>query len=310
MLAHIKLSKIVSDAQCRIIFIYTVLVLGIFSLPGLSSGYSRDHDGDRVVAHLRRTPITVYTYRPKGCEVSALLFVFHGIDRDPLSYRNSAREFADQSCMIVFAPHLDEERFPAWKYQRGGVIRGQHVQPRDQWTVALVPDLIRWARFREGKPKIPYYLFGHSAGAQFLSRVAAFYPPLDALKIVIANPSTYVLPSTSEAAPYGLGGVFSPAEEEERLKAYLELPITIYLGKNDTGDKNLLKSPTAVRQGATRLERGYFTFNLAKSTALAKGWDLRWRLVVAKGVGHSAKEMLGADTVAEAFSLEDSDMAR
>jgi hypothetical protein len=39
-----------------------------------------------------------------------------------------------------------------------------------------------------------YALFGHSAGAQCLSRFAAFTHS-DAFRIVLANPSTYVWPS-------------------------------------------------------------------------------------------------------------------
>ena len=55
------------------------------------------------------------------------------------------------------------------------------VAPRDEWTVDMVPELVSWARRREGRLDAPYYLFGHSAGGQFLSRVAAFAPPSDAV---------------------------------------------------------------------------------------------------------------------------------
>ncbi|MGU7769232.1 hypothetical protein ACV229_03495 [Burkholderia sp. MR1-5-21] len=45
-------------------------------------------------------------------------------------------------------------------------------------------------------------LLGHSAGAQFLDRVAASGAP-DAARIVIANSSTCVMPSTAEAERRG-----------------------------------------------------------------------------------------------------------
>jgi pimeloyl-ACP methyl ester carboxylesterase len=211
--------------------------------------------------------------------------------------------------MVVFAPLFDKDRFPSWRYQRGGIIRDQRLLPRDQWTVAMVSDLVAWARTMTGNPKAPYYLFGHSAGAQFLSRVAAFQPPPDAMRIVIANPSTYVLPTTKELAPYGLGGVFDPAEGERRLKAYLELPITIYLGEEDTGDEDLAQTASAMGQGANRLERGQFTFDSAQSMARAKGWNFGWRLVTAPDVGHTARGMLGSDKVMEVFDLKETEMA-
>jgi pimeloyl-ACP methyl ester carboxylesterase len=154
-------------------------------------------------------------------------------------------------------------------------------------------------------PSAPYYLFGHSAGGQFLSRVAAFDPPRDAARIVIANPSTYVLPSTSEPVPFGLGRVFGPAEGERQLSIYLDLPITIYLGDDDTGDEDLSQSPEAARQGGNRLERGQFVFDSAKSMAQANGWSFRWRMVAASDVGHTARGMLQADEVIKAFGLDE-----
>jgi hypothetical protein len=144
-------------------------------------------------------------------------------------------------------------------------------------------------------------LFGHSAGAQFLSRVAAFGLPKDAKRIVIANPSTYVLPSIEEPSPFGSRGVFNEVEGEKQLRAYLELPITIYLGENDTGDKNLVQTRSAMRQGHDRLERGHFAFDMAKSVAQAKGWNFGWRMVTVDGVGHSSQRMLRADEATEAL---------
>lgn len=50
---------------------------------------------------------------------------------------------------------------------------------------------------------------------------------------MIANPSTWVLPSLSEGAPYGFGGLGTNAEERDALRDYLALPITVYLGSED-----------------------------------------------------------------------------
>lgn len=288
-----------------IVLAYIALLITLAIGLSAAVGYARDRDTDKVVANLRGYSITVYTYRPTGCSDPALLFVFHGLGRNAASYRNSARKFADQECLVVFAPLFDKDRFPSWRYQRGGIVYDERLLPREQWTTSLVGDLIAWARQTENMPHAPYYLFGHSAGAQFLSRVAAFQPPPDASRIVIANPSTYVLPSTKEPVPYGLGGMYSPEEGEKRLKAYLELPITIYLGEDDTGDEDLAQTATAMRQGENRLERGELTFESAKSLAQAKGWDFRWRLVTAPGVGHTARGMLGTDNLTEVFDLKE-----
>jgi dienelactone hydrolase len=287
MIALTRALRAACAVRRRLIAICAILLFGPVSSFGVPDGVARDLGSGKVTAYLRGVPITVYTYRPSGCSDPALLFVFHGIGRNPASYERSARSLADQKCMIVFAPLFDKERFPTWRYQRGGIMKDGKLIPREEWTVWMVTDLVTWARLEERRFNAPYYLFGHSAGGQFLSRVAAFSLPKDATRIVIANPSTYVLPSTDERAPYGLGGVFSSAEAERQLRAYLQLPITVYLGEGDTGDEQLSQSTAATRQGDNRLERGEAAFEMASSIAKTKGWEFRWRMVKVPDVGHS-----------------------
>jgi len=203
-------------------------------------------------------------------------------------------DLADKMCLIVYAPLFDKKRFPGWRYNRGGIVRDGRVLPQTEWTVGYVRDLLQWARLREHRPGAPYYLFGHSAGGQFLSRVAAFGLPADARRIVIANPSTYVLPSLDEDAPYGLGNAFDKLSGEKQLREYLKLPLTVYLGDEDTGDKDLTQNGPAMRQGENRLERGENFFELGRSVAKENGWVFGWRLVKARSVGHSARKMLSA----------------
>ncbi|MBZ9661142.1 hypothetical protein LB523_19030 [Mesorhizobium sp. ESP-6-4] len=264
--------------------------------------------GGTTTATINGTKLTVYTYHPKYCSNPSLLFVFHGLSRTASSYRDYAEPLADRNCLIVLAPLFDLERFPSWSYQRGGIVNNGTIQPRDRWTVWYVKGLVSWARAKEGLPNAQYYLFGHSAGGQFASRVAAFALP-DAKRSVVANPSSYVLPSLSEAVAYGLGCVssgcvYSPDQANQELKAYLALPLTIYLGEDDTGDAELGESAAAMRQGSTRLERGEFTFELAQAVATANGWPLNWRLVILPGVGHSASDLLKSDQADQAFGFK------
>ncbi len=244
--------------------------------------------------------LQVLTYRPWGCAAPSLLFVFHGNSRAVGSYLNSAKPFADRACFIIYAPLFDDDRFPNWSYHRGGLVRDGEVRPQEEWTVEMADDLVEWARRREGS-NVPTYLFGHSAGGQFLARVAAYALPRGLSRIVIANSSTYVLPEETEAIPYGFGHLPEPLNVHAMIRDYLAAPITIYLGDEDTGSKMLTMTDAAVRQGENRLLRGRHVFDLASKIARDNGWIFGWTLVEAAGVGHSGRGMLGAEEMFEAL---------
>lgn len=86
------------------------------------------------------------------------------------------------------------------------------------------------------------------------------------------------------------------------LRAYLGRPITLLLGDEDTGSKNLADNDAAMQQGGARLERGRKTFAAAQAAARAHGWAFGWRLVEVPGVGHSACSMLGRDEATTVLS--------
>ncbi len=145
---------------------------------------------------------------------------------------------------------------------------------------------------------MPFVLLGHSAGAQFLNRVAAFVPT-GAAGIIIANPSTWVLPSISIAAPYGFGGTAS--DTDDAVRAYLAQPITVLLGTADTGTKELAMSPSAMAQGPNRHARGLHMVRMAQDVANSHGWRLGWRLAEVPGVAHDATAMFNSAQALEAI---------
>lgn len=245
-------------------------------------------------------PIRVHIYRPKRCATAPgpLLLVFAGYERNAEDYVRRARRIARERCMTVFAPELDVERFPRARYQRAGVSRKASGSDADACMGELLRGLQDWARGRVGRADARFVLFGHSAGAQMLSRIAAYCPLPDTTRIVIANPSSHVAPSLIEPAPFGFASVLDVKEREAGLARYLAQPITIYLGEADTGDDRLDRSRGAQRQGGTRLERGRNIYAAAQAMATARGWPFRWRLVIAPGVGHSSRDMLRAPEMA------------
>src|SRR5499433_3880427 len=248
----------------------------------------------RQVIDINGTPMVVFAYRPAGCSDPALLLVFHGIARNARTYRDDARALADRLCLLVIAPVFDKRAFPTWRYQRGGIVKEGVVQDAREWSGTQVLDLVAWA-------PLAYSLLGHSAGAQFLDRLAAFVPT-EARRIVIANAGSYVFPSLEVGAPYGLGKVYSGTDGEAALRRYLEQPLTIYLGQGDTRDDARNDYPEALAQGASRYQCGLNVFNAAKTLAQARGWTVNWGLVELPGVGQNARKMFSAPQASEALS--------
>jgi poly(3-hydroxybutyrate) depolymerase len=234
------------------------------------------------------TQLLVSTYRAAKCRDPSLLLAFHGSERSSKLARDATRHFADRHCLIVLAPYFDEERFPLWRYNWGGVINGGEAQEPGTWTGNLALELVEWARRAEGR-NVTYAMIGHSAGAQYLCRLAA-YVPNQARRIILANPGAYVLPRLDVSAPYGFGKLYSPGDGEEAMKRYLAQPLIIMLGEKDT-EPDPRDGEGAKSQGSNRLERGINAFSAGRQVAEARGWPFNWRLIRIPGVGHSSKDM-------------------
>lgn len=249
--------------------------------------------GDQIAA-LPAVSLKVATYKPDKCSIRLLVLVFHGTDRNADTYRDSVLRFARQTCAIVVAPEFDFHHFSKDDYQYGGVkMSGGRFVELGARPVDVVASLVKWSENAVGRSGLPYLLMGHSAGAQYLSRVAA-YATTGAKRIVIANPSTWVMPSTTIAVPFGFGGIRPPQDAEQALRSYLAQPVIVALGKLDTGDEGLENSIDGKLQGPYRYARGQSAFASAKAAAAAHGWPFNWTLVEVEGVGHNPVKMFNA----------------
>lgn len=264
---------------------------------------TREAGSMRDVAMIGDEPIVIHAYRPRACPERALLFVFPGYERNAGEYLRRARRVARSHGLTVFAPELDRERFPRARYQRAGVSAAAAEVDAERCMGLFVRRLVAWGRERQGRPDAPYLLFGHSAGAQMLVRVAAYCPLEAPARIVVANPSAYVAASLIDPRPYGFAGRGDLSAREDQLRAYVAQPLSIYLGTDDTGTELLDDSLHAQRQGPNRLERGRAVFDQAHRLAATRGWSFGWRLVLAPGVGHSSRGMLRAPQLDQAIAI-------
>lgn len=254
-------------------------------------------NGNQYV-QIKDVSFQVFTYKPL-CTVKEILIVFHGSGRNSDKYRKNARKIADKHCMVIVAPVFEKDIFPKWRYQFGGIFHKGKQQPLSSWGLNYVDALIAWVRQEEGG-NLPVSLIGHSAGGQFLSRLTAF-SNIQAHKIIIANPSTYVWPDLTIKAPFGLGNVYSESQGNRALENYLKASVVIILGEEDTGSDGRDNSVNAVKQGLTRYERGKNVFAAAQEVSRRNGYVLNWKLITLKGVGHSSRKVFQSSEVINLF---------
>ncbi len=249
-------------------------------------------------------PITLFTYKPPTYRAGPLLVVCHGVGRNAEEYRNFAITMAERFGAIVVAPLFDTRRFPSVRYQRGGLMDQQgQAQPPERWTYAAIPRIVAHVRALERKAAdaLPYYLIGHSAGGQFLVRLAAFMPG-EPVRIVAANPGSHLLPTRDQDFGYGFGGLPPELSSDEVMRRYLAAPLTFYLGTGDiTPEHSFDASAAGMKQGPNRLERGRACFAAAEKLARERNWAFNWRKVETPGIGHEAAFMFAAKEVEAAL---------
>ncbi|HEV7259747.1 MAG TPA: hypothetical protein VGN82_18340 [Bosea sp. (in: a-proteobacteria)] len=241
--------------------------------------------------------INVETYVPAACAAKPcpLVVSLHGLNRNAEAARDNWGEAAERYGLLVAAPHFDKERFPTRLFQQGGV-RGE--PDRTRWVYSIIERFFDRALKSGRVSGTSYVLFGHSAGAQFVHRMALLLPEARYSTAVSANAGYYTLPVWREGAgglayPYSLEG--TPATEAT-LKAAFAKPLWVMLGDQDIDPDHpqLNKSRGAQAQGANRLARGEHFMVVAVGEAKRLGAESRWREIVVPGVAHQSRQMANA----------------
>jgi poly(3-hydroxybutyrate) depolymerase len=246
--------------------------------------------------------LTVFTYKPPGYHGGPLLLVFHGMTRTAENYLKYAMPLADKRKLLVVAPLFDGDHYPGKIYNYGGVKVDGKFLSREEWIYQRVPEILDAVRKREGQANLPYYMIGHSAGAQFVMRYAALMPA-GAVRMVAANPGSDLFPRRDWDFGYGFGGLPGDCSNDAAMQRYLATPFTLYLGQADIDPQHpeLDRSEAAEREGKFRLERGRTCFDYAKKLAEEKGWKFNWRKVEVPAIAHSGRQMLQAKEAEEAL---------
>ncbi|QEH97392.1 hypothetical protein FXF46_14870 [Gluconobacter thailandicus] len=234
-------------------------------------------------------------FRPPDCQLRAILLVMAAKDRDSQSYRDDSVPLANAVCGVVFSPTFSEKQFPTWQYQRGGFPVRNNELP----AATLIKPMEQWAWQETGLPQLPIILIGHSAGAQFLDRVAA-YASADEAEIILMNPATYVEPETESPVPYGFNG-WPENIQQISIKHYLAEHITILLGSDDVETTlGAGRVAQAMGQGRNRLERGQWAFAQAREQAYRLNVPFNWDIDIVPNTGHDGQKMMASPELREA----------
>ena len=238
-------------------------------------------------------PITLHTYRPYGHTPDRpVVIVQHGVMRNGDDYRDFWVPAADKHKLLIVAPTFSNEIWPGVESYNNGLAYTAMGNPRhvDGWSYALparvVADLVA-AELVDGNNT---YLFGHSAGGQFVHRLMSSQSHAPWKAVTIGNPGWYTLPTLEHKFPEGLGGVGLTEQHLERLLSY---PMTILAGDRDieTQGEHLPCDPPAMAQGPHRHARAHNYLAAGQAEARRRGLDCSWTLHSVPGVGHDGRAM-------------------
>ena len=135
-----------------------------------------------------------------------------------------------------------------------------------------------------------YYIFGHSAGSQFVHRMLLFSSEMHAALAIAANAGSYTMPTVAIDYPDALQG--SPIDDQ-KLVERLNRPLVVLLGSEDTDpdDSSLPRRTGAMAQGPHRVARGELFFRTAQQQTERLQQRFRWTLQPVPRVGHHNSRM-------------------
>jgi poly(3-hydroxybutyrate) depolymerase len=233
--------------------------------------------------------VPVWYYLPQNARADTpVLIVMHGVHRSARRHRDDWTPLAQKYGFLLVVPEFSEAAFPGSAgYAQGGMVDAQgHPVPRAQWTFNFIEPIFDTVKAATGNQSERYFLYGHSAGSQFVHRFLYFEPEARVAGAVSANAGWWTMPDPGIAFPYGLRG---SGVDDAALKTMLQRPLIVLLGTADTdpADENLRKTPQAEAQGPNRLVRGHTFFDSGKHRAEALHVPFGWQLATAPGIAHT-----------------------
>ncbi len=264
--------------------------------------------GRLEISSLQGKRLTVHVYRPSQFDsrTGRIWFVMHGTGRNAEYYLQKAAPVAEHYQVLALAVEFSRKDYPDGDAYTLGVVNRGHADANaadeGRWRALVQTPYFEIERTFSAVSEVlqsrqpGYFLFGHSAGAQFVHRLLTFLPCPRVLGAVAANAGWYTLPTTDETQPPFPYSLRSAAREVQNPLQVLAAPLTILLGTRDTRgndeDHNLRASAGAMAQGSNRLERGRTYFEAGKQAARSSHMPLGWKIQLVPGAGHEVAEVI------------------
>lgn len=248
------------------------------------------------IGPLSSKTIKVFYHIPNGTmSQMPILFSFHGDGRNADDHRDYWISMANQHKMMIFAPEFSEANFPRGDaYNLANIfVDGDNpsqstFNATNEWTFSVLDPLFEQIKQAVSGSQQGYNAWGHSAGAQFLSRFVLYMPNSKLNVAVCSNAGWYTVPEFEIDFPYGL-------EKSELSTNNIELAfskkVIIHLGLNDTNPNSPgLRHNTIVdnQQGLNRLVRGRYFYTTSQATAQEMNVPFNWEKDEVTNVAHEA----------------------
>lgn len=257
----------------------------------------------------RGEKLTAHIYRASGFNSATgrIWFVMHGVNRNADDYIKSAAPVAERVNALAVVVEFSRAVYPnSSDYTLGVTVRGDpdgRALKEGRWRTpgvyvySEIERLFGLITSTLGGKQPGYYVFGHSAGAQFVHRMLTFLPNARVIGAVAANAGWYTLPVRGESVqftmPYGLNGT---SVDESAVRTLLSRNLTIILGECDTAsadeDANVRDTSETRFQGKNRVERGKHYFEMGQREARRLGTAFNWRLAMVHKANHRASDIL------------------
>lgn len=204
-------------------------------------------------------------------------------------------DYAERYGLVVIAPVFDTKRFGNLGGGYGGYrnLFGKYIAA-DEFVNQLVDTYA--AQFNLAGTQ--FYLYGHSAGGQFVNRYVVTHPDR-VIRAVVSAAGRYSYPTKSEKWPYGAGdfkknikwkdGVKTPVSVSRSLQNYAKAAskVSVVIGGADT--KPQPERPAHV--GKTRIDLARSWAATMNKNASKYGFSGSVQVWVVPGVGHSSAKL-------------------